>query len=221
MTLGRVLVAVALLVAAGDWIAVATGRKPAEYVLKPLTLALMIAAAVALRPGVPGPRFAFTVAALVLSLAGDVFLMVPADLFVPGLAAFLLAHLAYVGAFNQSAPPALPTVPAAVVVAGVAAALFLPMRAGMVRTARAKLAIPVAAYVLAIGAMVVSAIATAGRAGWSAGSSALAIAGAGLFFCSDALIGWSRFVRPIAWSPAAIIVSYHLGQAALVLALLH
>ena len=31
-----------------------------------------------------------------LSLVGDVLLMVPADLFVPGLAAFLAAHVAYV-----------------------------------------------------------------------------------------------------------------------------
>ena len=35
-------------------------------------------------------------AALVLSLAGDVFLMLPQDLFVFGLASFLLGHIAYI-----------------------------------------------------------------------------------------------------------------------------
>ena len=39
---------------------------------------------------------AWFVAALVLSLAGDVFLMLPKDLFVFGLGAFLLGHLAYI-----------------------------------------------------------------------------------------------------------------------------
>ena len=38
-------------------------------------------------------------AALVLCLAGDVFLMLPADRFVPGLASFLLAHLAFTVGF--------------------------------------------------------------------------------------------------------------------------
>ena len=60
----------------------------------------------ALRTGWPAARWGFTVAALSLSLAGDVLLMVRKDLFVAGLAAFLLAHLAYVGAFNPSPPPA-------------------------------------------------------------------------------------------------------------------
>ena len=35
-------------------------------------------------------------AALALSLAGDVFLMLPSDQFVPGLASFLLGHIAYI-----------------------------------------------------------------------------------------------------------------------------
>ena len=39
---------------------------------------------------------AWFVAALVLCLAGDVFLMLPKDLFVAGLASFLLGHLCYV-----------------------------------------------------------------------------------------------------------------------------
>ena len=39
---------------------------------------------------------AWFVAALVLSLAGDVFLMLPKDLFVFGLGSFLLGHIAYI-----------------------------------------------------------------------------------------------------------------------------
>ena len=69
---------------------------------------------------------------------------------------------------------------------------------------------PVAAYVVVISAMVSAAIAT---------GIALAIAGAALFFASDTLIAWNRFVRPRPWMPLAIIVTYHVGQAGLVLSL--
>ena len=40
-------------------------------------------------------------AALVASLAGDVFLMLPIDAFIPGLASFLLAHLFYIALFHR------------------------------------------------------------------------------------------------------------------------
>ena len=43
--------------------------------------------------------------------------------------------------------------------------------------------------------------------------------GAVLFYCSDALIAWRRFVRPKPWQPLVIIVTYHLAQAGLVLSL--
>jgi uncharacterized membrane protein YhhN len=48
---------------------------------------------------------------------------------------------------------------------------------------------------------------------------ALAVGGAALFFASDTLIAWNRFVRPRPWMPLAIIVTYHVGQAGLVLSL--
>jgi uncharacterized membrane protein YhhN len=69
---------------------------------------------------------------------------------------------------------------------------------------------PVVAYMVVISAMLTSALA-AGP--W------LAAAGAVSFFASDALIAWERFVSPRPWMPLAIIVTYHLGQGALVLSL--
>ena len=49
----------------------------------------------------------------------------------------------------------------------------------------------------------------------------MAALGALLFVTSDGLIGYSRFVRVPSWAPVAIIVTYHLGQAGLVLSLVH
>ena len=47
----------------------------------------------------------------------------------------------------------------------------------------------------------------------------VAIAGALLFYLSDACIGWSRFVGDFPQSRMAIITTYHLGQIGLVIGL--
>jgi len=52
--------------------------------------------------------------------------------------------------------------------------------------------------------------------GWG---NAWAVAGAWLFFASDALIAEDRFVHPRSWGRTAVIVTYHLGQLGLVLSL--
>ena len=65
----------------------------------------------------------------------------------------------------------------------------------------------VAVYMVVISLMAASALAS-GRY--------LAVAGAALFLASDTMIAWNRFVRPFEWAPTAIIVTYHLGQIALV-----
>jgi uncharacterized membrane protein YhhN len=209
-----------MVVAVGDWIAVARRVRRVEYGLKPLTLVVLIGAAVAFLEGNPAATCAFTLAALVLSLAGDVLLMVPRDLFVVGLGAFLLAHVAYVGAFNRTAPSLAAVLGAAAVVLVVGLPVFIRIARGIAASGRRRLLVPVAAYFVAIGAMVVSAIVTGSRPDWDSTHAALAIAGALLFMASDALIGWGRFVRPVPRGDVAVIVTYHLAQAALLLALL-
>ena len=89
------LLALALAVAVADWIAVDRGSRLGEYVCKPAVMVVLIAAVLAMDPRDPGMQ-AWFVAALALSLLGDVFLMLPQDLFVQGLSAFLLAHIAYI-----------------------------------------------------------------------------------------------------------------------------
>jgi uncharacterized membrane protein YhhN len=220
MRAGHWLVAAALVVAAGDWVAVARRAKRAELVLKPLALVVLVGAAAALGAGNPAATCAFTLAALVLSLAGDVFLMLPRDLFVAGLGSFLLAHIAYVAAFNRAAPPPGATIAGVAVVLAIGVPLFLRLARGMTAGGQRSLLVPVGLYFAANGAMVVSAIATAGRADWDAGHAALAIAGALLFMASDSLIGWRRFVGPVRHGDLAVIVGYHVAQVLLVLALL-
>jgi uncharacterized membrane protein YhhN len=183
-------------------------RQRVEYVAKPLALVALVGVALALEPADSAVR-AWFVAALVLSLAGDVLLMLPSDRFVAGLAAFLLAHLAYVGGLVADGVTAVGlTIGLAVV--GVAVGLVgVPLLRG-VRRAEPAMTVPVGAYVVVISAMVLCAVGT---------GNGLAIAGAASFYASDALIGLTRFVRPAVWAPVAIMVTYHVGQALLTLSL--
>jgi uncharacterized membrane protein YhhN len=203
------LLGLAAVVAAVDWYAVATHRKPVEYVCKPLTLALLVGVALAVQPAYDARRTAFAVA-LVFSLLGDVFLMLPRDMFAFGLASFLLGHIAYVvglrnGPSNNTALIAASI--GAVIVAGVVGVRVLR---GVTRSGHGELVGPVVAYMAVLAAMLVCALATLNP---------LAGLGAGLFFCSDAVLAWNRFVRALSWAPLGVIVTYHLGQALLVLSL--
>lgn len=204
-----ILLAVAAGCAAADWFAVHTANRGLEYVFKPATLAVLIAAAATIDADHRAVK-AWFVAALVFSLFGDIFLMLPSDQFVPGLASFLLGHLAYIAGLNQVDLEAGWLVAGVAVVAITAVAVAPRIVRGAYQADRA-LAGPVMAYIAAISAMVVFAFGSAN--GW-------AIAGALLFYVSDALIGWTRFLKDYDWGRLAIIVTYHLGQAGLVLSLL-
>lgn len=204
---------VAAVLAAGDWLAVARHDQGLEYVCKPGALAALIGVALALDPA-HGDVRAWFVVALALSLAGDVFLMLPSDRFVAGLASFLLAHLAYVVGLTRHGGSAGALFVAAVpvvIVAGLLGARFL-------RAARAtghdELVGPLLAYMAVIAAMVTCALAS---------GNALAALGAVLFMASDALIAETRFVdsQLHRWAPVVIMVTYHLGQAGLTLSLVH
>lgn len=196
--------------AVADWIAVARGHKRLEYLAKPATLAALIGMALLLDPADPTQR-AWWVVALAFSLAGDVFLMLEGR-FVAGLASFLVGHLAYIAGFwlgpvAGSGPVELAV---ALLIPGLAAAALGPRILAGARAHDARLTLPVANYLAVIGAMVGSALLT---------RQPIAIAGALLFFASDAMIGWRNFVERKGWQDLGIITTYHVGQALLVLSL--
>lgn len=194
--------------AVADWVAEGTGRERVRYVTKPAALVALTGVALALDPASSSVR-AWFVVALLFSLAGDVFLMLPSDRFVAGLASFLLAHLAYIGGLLAAGVSAGALALGIAVVAVAVVAIGRPLLGGARRTAP-EMTVPVAAYMVVISAMVVCAIGT---------GDGVAIAGAALFYTSDALIGLGRFVREPPWGPVAVMVTYHVGQALLVLSL--
>lgn len=215
MSTTAVLIVAFFAVAAVDWVAVARGSKPLEYVAKPGALVVLIAAALALDAADDTAR-AVLVVALVLCLAGDVFLMLPGrapgaegpNLFLAGLASFLAGHVAYVAAFWIAGVEAAWVVAGAALAAAVVVAVGRPVVGAVARSAEPGMARPVAAYVGVISLMVLSATAT---------GEALAIAGALIFATSDTLIARERFIAPVPAGRLAIITTYHVAQALLVL----
>lgn len=192
-----------------DWIAVHRGDKRLEYLSKPLPMLFLIAL-VLFRWEVAGTVAPWLLAALVFSLAGDVFLMLPRDLFVPGLASFLVAHVCYVVALGPDRPNDVAAAVAACAVLFVGILLFVRLLRGLISKGRRELIGPVAAYAIAISVMLYSALTF----------SPAAAAGAAFFYLSDSLIGWTRFVADLPHGKVAIHVTYHVAQVLLVLALL-
>lgn len=216
--LAAVLLVATAVAAVVDWVGVARHDRHLRVVAKPLTLVLLIGVAVALDAEDPTVREWF-LAGLVLSLAGDAFLLLPDDRrlgpvepFVLGLASFLLGHIAYIVGMviGTDGPAPLLALFGVAVTASGAGAVGPRLLRGVRRTSP-DLLIPVIAYMAVISLMVVAAF---GRA------VPLAMAGALSFYASDAILGWNRFVTPSRRAELAVMVTYHLAQVGLVLSLL-
>lgn len=171
-----------------------------HYLCKPL--ATLLVAAMVFTSARGGARYRRAVlAGLLLSVLGDVFLMLAPepqgpDWFVFGLASFLLAHIAYLYGFCGRArlfAVAWPFLAYALFGALVLAVLWphLPV----------PLRVPVVAYVLVLAAMAAQSAVVWWRLRDRA--SAAAALGGGFFVVSDATLAIDRFVAPF---PAAIIV---------------
>jgi uncharacterized membrane protein YhhN len=203
------LLALAAVAAMADWWAVGSGHRGVEYLAKPLTLVVLIAAAARLDVGDGAVQGAFVVA-LVFSLLGDVLLLLPDEWFVFGLASFLAAHVAYVVGFWLAGVSLFAFLVGVVLVAIAVVLLGRRIIGGVAAGEDAALVVPVTAYMLVISVMVASAVGT---------KDALAIIGACLFYTSDALIAWTKFLHDFRHGRLAIIVTYHVAQFALVLSL--
>lgn len=174
---------------------------------KPLTTALLF-----LIVGWPATRLAWWIdAGIALSVVGDIALLSASEgAFLVGLAAFLLAHLAYVVAFVRVAVWS-PHV-AVVAVATITVTVFVLRAIG---PGTARLRAPTIAYGVVITAMVVAASATLG--GPLAGAP-LAAAGATFFYASDASLALNRFRRPIPHAAFFTLGLYWIGQIGIALA---
>ena len=161
-----------------------------------------------IRSVVPSGRL-WLLAALAGSLAGDVLLLFP-GWFVPGLVAFLLAHLAYLMLLRQGVGW-FPSRRALAGTLGVGAAMYAFLWTGGLPTG---LRVPVAAYVAVIALMAAQAI---GRATVMRDTAAWTVAvGAAFFMLSDSLLATNKFAMPLPLASFWVLTSYYAAQVLIV-----
>ncbi|CAG1005918.1 hypothetical protein ANAEL_03372 [Anaerolineales bacterium] len=187
-----------------------------EYLAKPavmIILFLWLLTSVDLE----GAAFWFGLGIL-LSLTGDVLLMISLDrLFLAGLVAFLLAHLAYLVGFN------IPIL--GISIWGVFLAIVIGLGGGRVirqivtplaAKGQARMRMPVIIYGVVISLMLLSAMMKLTDINWNANAAVLVSLGAFLFYISDIILAWHKFVAPIQHGRIYNIGAYHLGQITLI-----
>lgn len=210
-----VLLVVTGVVAIGDWFAVHRRLVHLEYLLKPLTLVVLIAATATADLPVIKP---WVLAALAFGLAGDIGLMLsdkhaekPDLPFMLGLGSFLIGHVCYLAAFARYGIRGDSVIAGALIVGGVAVTALPKVLGGARKTGGQELMAVVALYAAALAAMAVLAVGT--------GSLATA-AGGLLFLASDLFIAFERFVSPVKRGSLLVISTYHLAQVLIVVGLI-
>jgi len=177
-----------------------------HWVAKPLATVLVLGAAAFAWPPI-APRYRRWIAAgLACSLIGDILLMLPADLFVVGLLAFLAGHVGFITAFLGDSR--LGTRPlawlACLLVVAINLTLLWPSVPPTLRVA-------VAVYALVLSAMGAQAL---GRA-WQHAGDRLALParraaiGGLLFMLSDSLLAWNRFHGVLPLAAVWVLGSYY------------
>lgn len=172
------------------------------YLFKPLTTFLIILFGLLVDSASSQYR-AWILLGLVFSLAGDVFLMLPADRFLPGLVCFLLAHLGYIRAFSRGLEDwnGIPILP--LLVYGVLIYRYLASELGRMR-------VPVLVYMLVI--LVMSGAAWERWLNQGGAGPLLAAVGSVLFLISDSLLAVGRFRKVPDYSRALSLGSYFTAQ---------
>lgn len=182
-----------------------------RYAFKPLTTVLVIAWAWPRGEDAPARRRWIRLG-LVASLAGDVALLWPESGFLPGLVAFLLAHLAYIVAFTRGLRFSARWAPFAAY-AGVAAAILSQLWQGVPGALRG----PVLAYVAALACMAAQAAVVwlVARGTAAEGQARCAALGGLLFMASDATLAANKFLAPVPAAGLWILATYWLAQLAI------
>ena len=81
---------------------------------------------------------------------------------------------------------------------------------------QARLRIPIIVYSMVISIMLLSAMLKLMDITWGAAAAVLISGGAFLFYISDIILAWNKFVAPIQHGRIYNIAAYHLGQIMLI-----
>ncbi|MFZ6654262.1 lysoplasmalogenase [Undibacterium sp. TJN19] len=184
------------------------GARLLHYVFKPLTTLSIFFLVLQGKPAISQRYRKAILTGILFSLLGDIFLMLPSDLFKPGflfgLLSFLCAHICFLYALSSDCRFfARPVVFIVIATLGIIN-LFI-LWPGLPPSLR----IPVVAYVCLLLSMAAQAV-SRGLVLRTTGSHS-ALAGGLCFMLSDTLLAYNRFNAPITHSPLLILGSYYLA----------
>ena len=206
----------AMFLAILDWIAVGRKWKKIEYFTKPGVMVIVLSWLLLM--GGTHPGIIWFCIAVFFSLAGDIFLMLPKECFLVGLISFLIAHIAYILGLNQNMPPInLATLVILVFILIISLTLYKRLSTRVRTEESQSLLFPVKVYLVVISIMLFSALATLVRIEWQELPAILVSFGGLLFFISDTILGWNKFIRPLPHGKLITRMSYHSGQFLLIL----
>lgn len=210
-----ILLGLALVFAILEWYAELKKQPMGIFLTKPTTMLFLIAWVFFFGQTFTFPLMWFGIG-LAFSLAGDIFLMLPAErFFLPGLIAFLLGHVFYIIGFGRLVAPSSARVPGVIIalmLITVSILIYRKLAQGMQASGNRRMLIPVTVYSLVISIMLYAALITNLDNNWLAPNAILVSVGALLFYISDILNAWTRFVSPSPHDRLWIMISYHLGQ---------
>ncbi len=186
-----------------------------EYVVKPAVMVCLFGW-LYLSTGLQGGTLWFGVGIL-FSLAGDALLLFIDRMFIFGLVSFLLAHSAYIIGFRAGFQAGSFLSLMMAFILGIGAVRVMRK---IVPAIRAKgqtwLIGPVILYSTVITVMLYAAMLTLFNPAWKTIASLLVAAGAFMFYISDLILTWNKFVTPILNGRLLNIVCYHAGQIMLI-----
>lgn len=212
----NVLLLLAFIFAGLESLALWMGWKRLEYFVKPAVMVCLFLW-LYLSAGFAGALMWFGIG-LLFSLLGDIALIFIDRFFIFGLIAFLLAHIAYLIGFNIPFPQSMGVWDLAIaIVIGLSALRLILRIVKGVQKSQVRLVFPVIVYSVVITLMLFSALLTLFRTDWDAAPAYLVSLGAFLFFLSDIILAWNRFVNPIKNSRLINIGVYHLAQIAIII----
>jgi uncharacterized membrane protein YhhN len=155
---------------------------------------------------------------ILFSLAGDVLLMISLDrLFIPGLVMFLMAHISYLAGFQEQLLN--PTGWSFLLLFFIFLNGYRLLRhiVGAMRAGgHDRWVTPVIVYGLVLSLMLYAALSTIFDPTWETVAAFFVSAGAFLFYISDLILAWNKFVSPFQNSRIYNILTYHLGQIGLI-----
>ena len=187
-----------------------------EYLAKPAVM-LVLFLWLWISTGLSGAPLWFGIGIL-LSLTGDVLLMISLDrFFLAGLMVFLLAHVAYLIGFNTPVPEISAWGFILAIMVGLGSMRIVRrILIALTANGQVRMRAPIIIYGTVISLMLLSAMMKLTDLTWNTGAAALVGVGAFLFYISDIILAWNKFVSPIQNGRIYNIGTYHLGQIALI-----